>query len=115
MEMETSDDEAEDGQITKFEQDEEKERTLLGMAVSNNEPMTITDLNKVRLTRDSLAKHFLSPWFEDYVKGTASAMYILPLLDDPCQEHMYVTLWDPTNIVSMRFVVRVPSPFIYIR
>ncbi|KAH8978185.1 plus-3-domain-containing protein [Lactarius akahatsu] len=68
MEMETSDDE-EDGQITKFEQEEEKERKLFGMAHPNDEPMTLEDLNKARLTRDSLAKHFLAPWFEDYVKG----------------------------------------------
>ncbi|KAH9052380.1 plus-3-domain-containing protein [Lactarius vividus] len=68
MEMETSDDE-EDGQITKFEQEEEKERKLFGMAHPNDEPMTLEDLNKVRLTRDSLAKHFLAPWFGDYVKG----------------------------------------------
>ena len=71
MEMETSDDEAEDGQITKFEQEEEKERKLFGMARPNDEPMTLVDLNKARLTRDFLAKHFLAPWFEDYVKGTA--------------------------------------------
>ncbi|KAH9017356.1 plus-3-domain-containing protein [Lactarius deliciosus] len=68
MEMETSDDE-EDGQITKFEQEEEKERKLFGMAHPNDEPMSLEDLNKARLTRDSLAKHFLAPWFEDYVKG----------------------------------------------
>jgi len=104
MEMETSDEEAEDGQITKFEQEEEKERKLLGMTVHNDEPMTITDLNKVRLTRDALAKHFLAPWFKDYVKGAASAIYFLPFLDDPCQERMCVTLWERTNIVSMRFV-----------
>jgi len=77
MEMETSDEEAEDGQITKFEQEEEKERKLLGMTVTNDEPMNIVDLNKVRLTRDALAKHFLAPWFEDYVKGTASAVFFL--------------------------------------
>jgi len=69
MEMETSDDEAEDGQITKFEQEEEKERKLLGMKLHSNEPTTMEDLNKVRLTRDALAKHFLTPWFEDYAKG----------------------------------------------
>ncbi|KAH9972582.1 hypothetical protein BGW80DRAFT_1313604 [Lactifluus volemus] len=69
MEMETSDEEAEDGQITKFEQEEEKERKLLGMALASDEPTTLDDLNKVRLTRDALAKHFLAPWFEDYVKG----------------------------------------------
>jgi RNA polymerase-associated protein RTF1 len=72
MEMETSDEEAEDGQITKFEQEEEKERKLLGVAPPSDEPMTLDDLNKVRLTRDALAKHFLAPWFEDYVKGTVS-------------------------------------------
>jgi hypothetical protein len=114
MEMETSDEEAEDGQITKFEQEEEKERKLLGMTVHNDEPMTITDLNKVRLTRDALAKHFLAPWFKDYVKGAASAIYFLPFLDDPCQERMCVTLWERTNIVSMRFVVRAPLPLIYV-
>ncbi|KAI9456073.1 plus-3-domain-containing protein [Russula earlei] len=68
MEMETSDEE-EDGQITKFEQEEEKERKLLAMTIFNDEPVTIDDLNKVRLTRDALAKHFLAPWFKDYVKG----------------------------------------------
>lgn len=80
MEMETSDEEAEDGQITKFEQEEEKERKLLGMTVTNDEPMTIADLNNVRLTRDALAKHFLAPWFEDYVKGTANALFFCPRL-----------------------------------
>jgi RNA polymerase-associated protein RTF1 len=70
MEMETSDDEAEDGQITKTEQEEEKERKIFGVAHPNDEPMTLEDLNKARLTRDSLAKHFWAPWFEEYVKGT---------------------------------------------
>lgn len=70
MEMETDDDEAEDGQITKFEQEEEKERKIFGMGHSNDEPMTLEDLNKARLTRHSLAKHFLSPWFDEYAKGT---------------------------------------------
>jgi RNA polymerase-associated protein RTF1 len=80
MEMETSDEEAEDGQITKFEQEEEKERKLLGMTVTNDEPMTIADLNHVRLTRDALAKHFLAPWFEDYVKGATNALFFCPRL-----------------------------------
>ena len=115
MEMETSDEEAEDGQITKLDQEEEKERKLLGKTVPNDEPMTIADLNKVRLTRDVLAKHFLAPWFKEYVKGVASAVFLLALLDDSCQERMCVTLWEWTNIVSMRSVVRAPSTLIYIR
>jgi RNA polymerase-associated protein RTF1 len=72
MEIETSDEEVEDGEITKFEQELEKKRKFLGIV-----PMTIADLNKVRLTRDALAEHFLAPWFEDYVKGTASAVFFL--------------------------------------
>jgi hypothetical protein len=112
MEMETSDEEAEDGQISKLDQEEEKERKLLGKTV---EPMTIADLNKVRLTRDVLAKHFLVPWFKEYVKGATSAVFFLALLDDSCQERMCVILWEWTNIVFMRFVVRADSPLIYIR
>jgi RNA polymerase-associated protein RTF1 len=82
MEMETSDDEAEDGQITKFEQEEEKERKLLGKAHPNDEPMGMMDLSKARLTRDVLAKHFLAPWFEDFVKGSTSAMSSLSCFND---------------------------------
>ena len=78
------------------------------MTATNDEPMTLADLNKVRLTRDALAKHFLMPWFEDYTKGTASAAFFLPLLDGSRQERMCVTLWEWTSIVSMRSVVREP-------
>jgi hypothetical protein len=113
MEMETSDEEAEDGQITKFEQEEEKERKLLGMTVQNDEPMTMVDLNKVRLTRDALAKHFLAPWFEDYVRGTSSAMFNLSCFDNHCQGHMCATSWEWINTASMKLLVRVLSSFIH--
>ena len=106
MEMETSDEEAEDGQITKFEQEEEKERKLLGVALPNDEPMTLDDLNKVRLTRDALAKHFLAPWFEDYVKGTRQHHAQLALLDDYYQEHTCAILWEWISIGSMKLIVR---------
>jgi hypothetical protein len=78
MDLETSDEEAE---ITKSEQ-KEKERKLLGMA-HNDESITIADISKVRLTRDTLSKYFLVPWFNEYVKGTANSLFSLPLLDDP--------------------------------
>ena len=113
MEMETSDEEAEDGQITKFEQEEEKERKLLGMAVQNDEPMTIADLNKVRLTRDALAKHFLAPWFEDYVRGASGAMFSLSCSDNHCQGHMSATSWEWISIASMKSLVRALSSFIH--
>jgi hypothetical protein len=113
MDLETSDEEAE---VIKSEQ-EEKQRKPLGITVhnDNDEPITISDVNKVRLTRDTLAKYFLAPWFKDYVKGAASTVFSMPLLDDPLQEHMYVILCEWANIVSMRFVVRAPSTPIYIR
>src|SRR5258708_40271240 len=93
MEMETSDEEAEDGQITRFEQEEEQEHKLLGMTVNNNEPMTIADLNKVRLTRDSLAKHFLAPWFQDYITCTTESTFCSTPLDGPRQQRMSDSMW----------------------
>ncbi|KAI0787006.1 plus-3-domain-containing protein [Abortiporus biennis] len=69
MDMETSDEEEEDGQISKFEEQEEKERRLYNQTNPDDEPITMEDLNQVRLTRDMLAKHCMAPWFEDYVKG----------------------------------------------
>ena len=113
MDLETSDEEAE---VIKPNQ-EEKEHKLPGITVhnDNDEPITISDINKVRLTRDTLAKYFLAPWFKDYVKGVASTVFSMPLFDDTFQERMYVILWEGTNIVFMRFVVRAPSNPFYIR
>ncbi|KAG6827815.1 hypothetical protein H0H92_010393 [Tricholoma furcatifolium] len=69
MDMEISDDESEDGQITKDEQDEERERKLFSKPVSvDDQPAVLEDLEKCRLTRDQLAKHCMAPWFQDYVQ-----------------------------------------------
>lgn len=79
MDMEISSEEDEDGLISKFEQQEEREdkklNGLLGKSNADEDdgPITVEDLNKCRLSRDSLAKYCLAPWFEDYCKG------ILPL------------------------------------
>jgi RNA polymerase-associated protein RTF1 len=69
MDMETSSEEAEDGQITKLEEEEEKERKLFSKSNPDDEPITLENLEKCRLTRDMLAKFCMAPWFEDYVKG----------------------------------------------
>ncbi|THU95934.1 plus-3-domain-containing protein [Dendrothele bispora CBS 962.96] len=73
MDMETSDEEDEDGMISKIEQEEEREAKLFGKptstSVSDNEPTNMTDLENIRLTRGHLAKHCMAPWFEEYVKG----------------------------------------------
>lgn len=71
MDMETSDEDDEDGQITREEQEEERERRILGKHNPEEEKITVLDLEKIRLTRDALAKNCLSTWFEDYVKGSS--------------------------------------------
>ena len=84
MEMET-DEEDEDGQFGREELDDERLRRLSGgqtkSASSAEEPIVREDLNKIRLTRDQIAKHFTAPWFKDYVKGTCSpGSLIIPLV-----------------------------------
>jgi RNA polymerase-associated protein RTF1 len=70
MDMEISDDESEDGQISKYEQEEEKDRKLFKKAPSPvDEPVTMEELEKCRLTRDMLAKYCMAPWFQDYVQS----------------------------------------------
>ncbi|KAF8056914.1 hypothetical protein FPV67DRAFT_1529440, partial [Lyophyllum atratum] len=69
MDMEISDDESEDGQITKYEQEEEKDRKLFSKPVPvDDQPVGMEDLEKCRITRDSLAKYCMAPWFQDYVQ-----------------------------------------------
>lgn len=70
MDMETSSGEEEDGQITKYEEEEERERKLYSkQSDPDDEPVALSDLSACRLTRDMLAKYCMAPWFEDYVKG----------------------------------------------
>lgn len=70
MDMETDSDEEEDGQISKLEEQEERDRKLYGTTDPVvDENITVDDLCKCQITRDQLAKHYMAPWFEDYVKG----------------------------------------------
>lgn len=70
MDMEISDGESEDGQITKFEQEEEKVERIFNKPTSTGtQPITMEDLERCRLSRNQLIKFALTPWFEDYVKG----------------------------------------------
>lgn len=70
MDMEISDEESEDGQITKQDQEEEKERRLLGKtAEPDNTPSTLQHFESCRLSRDTLAKYCMAPWFQEYVRG----------------------------------------------
>ncbi|THH28641.1 hypothetical protein EUX98_g5546 [Antrodiella citrinella] len=69
MDMETDEDE-EDGQISKLEEQEERDRRLYGeKAPSEDEPATLEDLSKIRLTRDMVAKFCTRSWFEEFMSG----------------------------------------------
>ncbi|THH04540.1 hypothetical protein EW145_g5445 [Phellinidium pouzarii] len=70
MDMEMSSEDEEDGQISKLEQQEERESRLLSMTKSDEEELTREDLEKCRLPRDNLVKYAKMPWFEEYAKGS---------------------------------------------
>jgi len=72
MEMETESEEEEDGQISKFEEREERERQLYGLSVQADETVTCEDLSKCQITRTTLVKHYAAPWFADFCKGAYS-------------------------------------------
>ena len=70
MDMETSDEEEEDGQITKYEEEEERDRKLFSKVAPEEEaPTTVEDLDKCRVTRNQIAKYCMAPWFAEYIKG----------------------------------------------
>jgi len=88
MEMETDSEDEEDGQISKFEEEEEKDRKRYGKSEPDDEPITLEDLNKCRLTRTLLAKHCMAPWFEDYVKGMSVLLQQLIYIGSSEQRHV---------------------------
>ncbi|KAH9834944.1 plus-3-domain-containing protein [Rhodofomes roseus] len=72
--MDISDEEEEDGQISKFEEEEERDRRLYDKlhpekGKFEDESITLEDLEKVRLSRDMLVRLSATPWFEETVKG----------------------------------------------
>ncbi|EMD36880.1 hypothetical protein CERSUDRAFT_114800 [Gelatoporia subvermispora B] len=70
VDMDMSDDEEEDGQITKYDEQEEKERRILDKVNSRDDsPSMLEDFENVRLSRELLVKHSAAPWFSEYCKG----------------------------------------------
>lgn len=70
MDMETSDEEDEDGQISKLEQEDEKHSKLFNKAPpAQEEKLCRADLEKCRLTRSMISRNCLRPWFGDLLKG----------------------------------------------
>lgn len=74
--MEMSSEEEEDGQISKLEEEEERDRKLYGKPQDEEGPIVLDDLLKCLLTRDKIARACLTPWFEDYVKGEYLCMWV---------------------------------------
>jgi RNA polymerase-associated protein RTF1 len=73
-----SDDEDEDGQISKAQLADEKDSRRLGKPGHvggylgvDEDAIELEDLERCRMTRDTLVKHSLNPWFEELVKGTS--------------------------------------------
>ncbi|KAJ3553338.1 hypothetical protein NM688_g3667 [Phlebia brevispora] len=67
MDMGSSDDEEEDGQISKFEEEDEQDRRHKTSA--DDEPTTADDLDMVRVSRDMIVKYCFAPWFGEFIKG----------------------------------------------
>ncbi len=65
-----SDEEEEDGQINKFDLDDERDRRSSDRFKSDNGPITVEDLSKARLTRDIIARLWGRPYFEKVLQGT---------------------------------------------
>ena len=66
-----SSEDEEDGQISKLEEEEEREARLLNLTKPHVEDETsnLQDFKNVQLLRDELVKAVSLPWFEDYVKS----------------------------------------------
>lgn len=81
--MDISDSESEDGQITRLEQEEERFLSLTsgvdprsGKRTGGKDkednldvPCTMADLETCRLTRDDIVKHYVKPWFQEFITG----------------------------------------------
>jgi RNA polymerase-associated protein RTF1 len=88
MDMEMSDDESEDGQITKMDQEEERRRGVFGNGKESSThaakaeeisgPLTAADLKTCWLSRRKLLQHAMTPWFEEFVRGAYTRYMIGP-------------------------------------
>ena len=66
VDMDMSDEEDEDGQITKYEEEDERvERRM-----RKDDPITKEILQSCWLPRSKLEAHAMTPWFEEYAKGS---------------------------------------------
>ena len=67
--MEMSSEDEEDGQISKQEQEEERELRLLNKTKAEDDEVTMEVMKQAQLSRDLLVRYSKNPWFEEYSKG----------------------------------------------
>lgn len=72
--MDMSEDDEEEGQVSKSEHEDEKGRHT----GSEDDTFDLEDLDKCRLTREVLVSNSAKPWFEELVRG--SYRCLLPAL-----------------------------------
>jgi len=75
-EPELSDVTDEEGEINKEEEAERKYQETFGSPKTEHKP-TREDLEKLRLSRHQIAKHYYAPWFEEWIVG-AWVRYLVP-------------------------------------
>lgn len=66
-EPELSDVTDEEGEINKEEEEDRRIQELYKS--SKPDKLTREDLEKMRVSRSQIAKHFYNPWFEDWIIG----------------------------------------------
>jgi RNA polymerase-associated protein RTF1 len=69
MDMEMSDDEDEEGQINRFDLDDDKDKRSFDRSKSNDGPIAVEDLMKAQLTRDVIARLWGRPYFDKVLQG----------------------------------------------
>ena len=67
MDMETSDEEEEDGQISKFDEYDDRDRRSSSKTNVDAKPAELQDLQRICLSRDTIVKQYMTPWFEDLI------------------------------------------------
>lgn len=67
--MEMSDEDEEDGQINKYDLEEERDRRSSDRFKSDSGPITVEDLSKAQVTRDIIARLWGRPYFEKVLQG----------------------------------------------
>lgn len=67
--MEMSSEDEEDGQISRHQQEEEKDESPPKETEKDSSVASVRDMENIRVSRDMLVQYAYMPWFEDFAKG----------------------------------------------